>query len=238
MSTMLSFDEKREILRSFLELREVSISNGRCNYELLNVVTRKRVVAREFAPTGNGYVLGTPDSIYPVDERGWVNIKNLDEIQLRKTIRQAIMALKTTDFRHRYAALLKDSGLLPLTSGVWQHFTLKHQPPTDPGETEQTRKVIDHQVDDANGLYVYTQQDGTVLYVGKAKPLKNRMWSHYLESFQTVKGGTKDNRWHRFFSSHQGTVIVYWAEIEDEEVRKILERMLTLELMPLFIDFH
>lgn len=115
---------------------------------------------------------------------------------------------------------------------------MDHPPKKNKDESEEIRRNVERLVDNADGLYVYAKEHGAVLYVGKAKPLKSRIWSHYLESFQPVKGDTRDNRWHRFFSSHQGPVTVYWAEIGDEDIRQITERMLTLELTPLFPRFQ
>jgi hypothetical protein len=76
-----------------------------------------------------------------------------------------------------------------------------------------------------------------LLYIGKAKLLYDRLKSHYIESFSPVPGDTKDMRWHRFFSSHQGELTVYWKEFEDEEDRQLVEIILTRLYKPAFIDF-
>lgn len=75
---------------------------------------------------------------------------------------------------------------------------------------------------------------GQILYVGKAKPLINRLYSHYKESFQEVPGDTKDKRWYRFFNLYQEEFEVYWCELEDEHCRQIVEKMLDVVLKPTF----
>lgn len=92
---MLSFEHKRDILNSFSELEESMMKNNRFNYALRAVPGRRRMVAREFALTGNGYVRGTAESKHPIDIRGWVNVKSLTEDDLRLAIRQAINMLQT-----------------------------------------------------------------------------------------------------------------------------------------------
>lgn len=235
---MLDLAKKREVLCSFPELREISASNGRYNYELQNLILRRRIIAREFSPTGNGYILGTPQTVHKMDDRGWINVRNLDESELRKTVRDAIDALRSADLHQRYSQLLKDSGFLPLTSETWRRLELLHEPPANENQHAAIRNAIESEVGNANGLYIYTCENGGILYVGNAKPLKGRIWSHYLESFQTVRGDTKDNRWHRFFSSHQGKVTVYWMELEDEPIRQIVEQTLALGLKPAFLNFE
>ncbi|MBY6760906.1 hypothetical protein HYH84_08080 [Clostridium botulinum] len=39
------------------------------------------------------------------------------------------------------------------------------------------------------------------------------MIKYYIESFSPVSGDTKDMCWHRFFSTYQGEVQIYWKEL-------------------------
>lgn len=88
---MLSFERKRQIFRSFPELTEVPISYGRINYVFENSRKPRKVLARELYKSGNGYVYGGYlNGEYPVDDRGWVNIKHFSESELRTIIRKAI----------------------------------------------------------------------------------------------------------------------------------------------------
>jgi hypothetical protein len=55
---MLSLDEKRKILNSFYDLIEREGKFGRFFYYYEKSPTKKKIVAREFVSTGNGYVFG------------------------------------------------------------------------------------------------------------------------------------------------------------------------------------
>jgi hypothetical protein len=151
----------------------------------------KRIVAREFSHTGNGYVLGTDKSKHLIDARGWINVKEFYEAELRLVVRHAINHLRTA-LRRQVDEFLDDAGLLPFS--MWHCLEIAHHAPSDQTDENAVQEMIDREVDNANGLYVYSTPDGQVLYVGKGKPLKSRLWSDYLENFQTVKGDTKDNR--------------------------------------------
>ncbi|WEG11099.1 hypothetical protein PU629_13055 [Pullulanibacillus sp. KACC 23026] len=59
-------------------------------------------------------------------------------------------------------------------------------------------------------MSVYKNAKKEILYIGKGKPLKKRLYSHYLETFQPVPGDTKDQRWHQFFIKNQGELDVFW----------------------------
>ena len=76
-----------------------------------------------------------------------------------------------------------------------------------------------------SGVYLY-ERKGEVLYIGKGKPIFNRIKSHYIESYREVGGDTQDKKWHRFFSKYNGPVTAYISEIEREADRKIVEMVL------------
>jgi hypothetical protein len=87
------------------------------------------------------------------------------------------------------------------------------------------------------GVYVY-EKNGETLYVGKGNPMYSRIKSHFIESCQEVPGDTKYKTWHKFFSKHRGDVRIYWKEMEDEKIRKIIEQMLNYVLRPEFESFR
>lgn len=103
-----------------------------------------------------------------------------------------------------YEKFLIENEILPIDSGdgKWKHFKIKHVIPQNEAEKNNVKACIQNYVANHNGLYVYKNAEKEILYIGKGKPLKNRLYSHYLESFQPVPGDTKDQRWHRFFLKH------------------------------------
>ncbi|QQE80437.1 hypothetical protein [Alicyclobacillus sp. SO9] len=91
---MLSFEHKREILRSFPELREQSISNGHyVNFTFSSSKKPGKTVARELYHSGNGYVCGRYMADYPTDARGWINIKNFNEAELKEVVSMSIESM-------------------------------------------------------------------------------------------------------------------------------------------------
>jgi excinuclease UvrABC nuclease subunit len=131
---------------------------------------------------------------------------------------------------------LEDHNILPISDLTWSSFNINHIKPEDEQTKKRLYNFIKSQVKDHSGIYIY-KKDNELLYIGKAKLLYDRLKSHYIESFSPVPGDTKDMRWHRFFSSHQGELTVYWKEFEDEEDRQLVEIILTRLYKPAFIDF-
>lgn len=134
-----------------------------------------------------------------------------------------------------YKKLLTEHGLWPMD--VWEHFEFAHQLPNNPEEISAQTDLLRSKVSKESGLYVY-YKDGKCIYVGKAAPLFNRLKSHYLESFREVPGDTKNKKWHRFFASNTGKLVIYWKQVENEIDRQIFEPALTAELNPSFNQFR
>ena len=121
-----------------------------------------------------------------------------------------------------YEDFLTNLGVLPLDK--WSSFKIEHGNPTI---KEKIRKELREKFKNINGLYIY-KINNRILYIGKAKPLYNRLYSHFRESFEKVPGDTKENKWHRFFSSKENIngLEVYWIAIEGEYDRIIIEKIL------------
>lgn len=130
-----------------------------------------------------------------------------------------------------YRKLLEDHKLLPVEA--WSHFDLEHQPPSGPAERQRVIDQLRSEVGQINGIYAYKQEERW-LYVGKGAPLFGRLKSHYRESFEPVPGDTKDNQWHRFFSSHTGRLTIYWTQVDSETDRQVFELALREVLKPVF----
>jgi hypothetical protein len=138
-----------------------------------------------------------------------------------------------------YKALLRITGHQDYKS--WPSLQLVHEPPGDRNEREIVFSNIDwfcsKQSVRISGVYLY-ERKGKVLYIGKGKPIFNRVKSHYIESYREVSGDTKDKRWHRFFSKYNGPVTVYVSEIEREADRRIVEMILQEYHKPVFSKFR
>ena len=134
-----------------------------------------------------------------------------------------------------YKKLLTEHQLWPIET--WNCFNFQHQQPSGPEESKKQIDLLRESVPKGHGLYVY-YKDGKCIYVGKAAPLFNRLKSHYYEAYRKVPGDTKNNKWHRFFSTNTGSLAVYWKQVTDETDRRIFELALTAELHPAFNEFH
>jgi hypothetical protein len=81
----LTREQQRNILKSH-NFHEYQISNDRYNYKFNGMV-----IAHQLDHNGNGYVWGNEldHSIYMIDNRGWINIKILDEVEINDLINEA-----------------------------------------------------------------------------------------------------------------------------------------------------
>lgn len=119
---------------------------------------------------------------------------------------------------------------------IWKCFDIEHSI-TSYSDLKEVRTYINNQIQNANGLYVYKDLSDNVLYIGKGKPIKNRIYSHLIEVNKQVSGD-RTGKWHRFFNKHHGKLKVYWIELEDESVRKFVEHVLTEVYRPKFLTFE
>ncbi|UAL53611.1 hypothetical protein [Metabacillus dongyingensis] len=96
---MLSVSEKLSIFKSYsLLIERKHKDNIRLSYKHPTATKRQKTVISEFSTkTGNGYVCGKYLSdvhSYLVDKRGWINIKNFNEENLRKIIEESMKSLE------------------------------------------------------------------------------------------------------------------------------------------------
>lgn len=92
---MLSLNEKREILNSFVELRESEDQFGRFFYYYDKSPSKKKIVAREFVSSGNGYVYGLllPEYKNVLYNDGSIYVKDFSAKELREIVRKSIDSL-------------------------------------------------------------------------------------------------------------------------------------------------
>ncbi|QTH42461.1 hypothetical protein J4772_34220 [Cohnella sp. LGH] len=90
---MLSFEEKLAIMQSFPELQRKDVSLGRVNFHYDASLTDKKNVGYHFHPNGNGYVYAVGLDGVETDGKGFANVRDYDEPQLRELVARSIRLL-------------------------------------------------------------------------------------------------------------------------------------------------
>ncbi|SDH39619.1 hypothetical protein SAMN05192534_10539 [Alteribacillus persepolensis] len=91
---MLTFEEKMKVItEAFPELTQKDVSLGRVNFQYEDSVYDKKNVVYHLHPNGNGYVYAGLISGYEADEKGYVNIRDFSEAELRTIIEASIDSL-------------------------------------------------------------------------------------------------------------------------------------------------
>lgn len=90
---MLTFEQKIAILDSFSELTRNDVSLGRVNYHFEESAYEKKTVGYRFHPNGNGYVFAGMVRDYDTDDKGFVNVRDFTEEQLREVLEASIRSL-------------------------------------------------------------------------------------------------------------------------------------------------
>ena len=87
-----------------------------------------------------------------------------------------------------------------------------------------------------SGLYAISHDDYGIIYIGKAKSIYGRLYSHY----KATQGSEKAEAWKQFFEKLDRGLTAYYFETNSfnlesqENSRKTLERLLQLKYNPLF----
>jgi len=90
---MLTFDQKIAIMESFPELQRKNVSLGRVNFHYEDSAYDKKTVGYHFHPNGNGYIYAGQMEGAETDDKGFVNIRDYSEEQLRVLAGAAIRSL-------------------------------------------------------------------------------------------------------------------------------------------------
>jgi hypothetical protein len=90
---MLTFEEKLAIIESFPELTRSDVSLGRVNFQFENSLYDRKNVVYHLHPNGNGFVYAGLLRNFSQDEKGMINIRDYNELQLRTLLRQSIDSL-------------------------------------------------------------------------------------------------------------------------------------------------
>lgn len=102
---MLNFEQKLELLQSYPQLQRKDVSLGRVNFHFEESAYEKKIVAFHIHPNGNGYVYAGLLHQYETDAKGFVNIRDYSEEQLRTLLDATIQAMS---FNHKAAEAAKE----------------------------------------------------------------------------------------------------------------------------------
>ncbi|MDR6722820.1 hypothetical protein J2W91_001272 [Paenibacillus amylolyticus] len=133
---MLNVEQKLEILESYPQLQRKNVSLGRVNFHYEDSAYEKKVVALHIHPNGNGYIYAGLLPNYETDAKGFVNIRDYSEADLRTLLDATIQAMSYNPEAVEVvekAPIPQASAPLTLSSGggVWineegQTLTLKY----------------------------------------------------------------------------------------------------------------
>lgn len=90
---MLTFEEKLAIIESFPQLTRNDVSLKRINFHYEESLHDKKTVVYHLHPNGNGFVFAAFLKGYQKDDKGYVNIRDFSEDQLRTVIEASINSL-------------------------------------------------------------------------------------------------------------------------------------------------
>ncbi len=90
---MLTFLEKLTIIESFPQLQRKDVSLGRVNFHFEDSVYDKKIVVQHLHPNGNGFVFAGHLLLKDMDKKGYVNIREYSEVELRDLLHKSIAYL-------------------------------------------------------------------------------------------------------------------------------------------------
>ncbi|ASA25946.1 hypothetical protein [Paenibacillus donghaensis] len=90
---MLNFEQKLAILDSYPQLERNNVSLGRVNYHYEDSRHDKKTVAFHLHPNGNGYIYAGLLRGYETDDKGYVNIREFSEPELRSLLEASMTSL-------------------------------------------------------------------------------------------------------------------------------------------------
>lgn len=87
---MLTFEEKLSIIESIPGLERKDVSLGRVNFHFPGSIQEKKIVVQHLHPNGNGYVYAGHMSKKETDRKGFINIRDYNEEDLRNLIQDSM----------------------------------------------------------------------------------------------------------------------------------------------------
>lgn len=90
---MLNVEQKLEILESYPQLQRKNVSLGRVNFHYEDSAYEKKIVALHIHPNGNGYIYAGLLPNYETDAKGFVNVRDYSEADLRTLLDATLKAM-------------------------------------------------------------------------------------------------------------------------------------------------
>lgn len=90
---MLNVEQKLKVLQSYPQLQRKDVSLGRVNFHYEDSAYDKKIVAFHIHPNGNGYIYAGLLPNYETDDKGFVNIRDYSEADLRTLLDETIKAM-------------------------------------------------------------------------------------------------------------------------------------------------
>jgi hypothetical protein len=133
----------------------------------------------------------------------------------------------------KFDSILNDLEIFDLNN--WNKMEIHHfDSLSDDISIKEHRELFKNELLDKRGIYLYQNLKGDCLYVGKAKNLYDRVYSHFKEAY--TPNESKGKVWNEFFKQHPGKLNLYWLEVEssDDILRHFIENRIADKFPPLF----
>lgn|SRR5690606_19258 len=86
----------------------------------------------------------------------------------------------------------------------------------------------------AKGIYIFSDSNERILYIGKGAPIYNRIRRHFAKLKQSSSSH------HSLCASQEipSSITIHWVEIEQPDTREIVEHMLAYTLKPAYKKWY
>ncbi|MFD1886896.1 hypothetical protein [Paenibacillus wenxiniae] len=114
---MLTFEQKLDVLQSYPQLQRKNVSLGRVNFHFEESTVEKKIVAFHIHPNGNGFVYAGLLHEYETDDKGFINIRDYSEEQLRALLNATIEAMSSQPQPVHEVVETKAPSVIPFPAG-------------------------------------------------------------------------------------------------------------------------
>lgn len=101
-------------------------------------------------------------------------------------------------------------------------------------ETTQQLNRIKKNMGVTKGIYIFSDSNKKILYIGKGAPIYNRIRRHFAK----LKNFSSSNHQMNSLQDIPAFITIHWVEIEQPDTREIVEHMLAYTLKPAFKKWY